>query len=97
MELRLAAIGAAGIALLGVGFQKRSVKPVFALVLQGAGVAVMYLTVLAAIRLYHLVPALAAFVLMGLVCAVGRALPASRGNCSALAWPAACSRRASRS
>ena len=51
VEFRLAAIDAAGIALLTVGFKKRAAKPGFALALQGAGVAVMYLTVFASFRL----------------------------------------------
>ncbi|MBP6618567.1 MAG: DUF2339 domain-containing protein, partial [Burkholderiaceae bacterium] len=74
VELRLAAIGAAGIALLAVGFRKRLAKPGFALALQGGGVAVMYLTVFAAFRLYGLVPPLLAFVLMMVVCALSCAL-----------------------
>jgi uncharacterized membrane protein len=69
-ELRLAVIGAVGIALLAIGFKKRLDKPGFALALQGAGVAVMYLTVFAAFRLYDMVPALAAFGLMIVVCAL---------------------------
>lgn len=74
MELRLAAMGVAGLALLGVGFRKRSAKPGFALALQGAGVAVTYLTVFAAFRLYTLLPPLAAFGLMIVVCALSYAL-----------------------
>lgn len=73
-ELRLAAIGAVGITLLAIGFKKRMDKPGFALALQGAGVAVMYLTVFAAFRLYDMVPALAAFGLMIVVCALSCAL-----------------------
>ena len=74
VEFRLAAIAASGIALLGFGFKKRLVKPGFALALQGAGVAVLYLTVFAAYKLYDLLPALAAFGLMGVVCALSCAL-----------------------
>ena len=74
VEFRLAAIGAVGLALLGVGFRKRSAKPGFALALQGAGVAVTYLTVFAAFRLYTLLPPLAAFGLMIVVCALSCAL-----------------------
>ncbi|MFS2033979.1 DUF2339 domain-containing protein [Polaromonas sp. CT11-55] len=74
VELRLAAIGAAAIALLVVGFRKRGDKPGFALALQGAGVAVMYLTVFAAFRLYGLLEPLPAFVLMIVVCGLSCAL-----------------------
>ncbi len=74
IELRLAVIGAVGVALLAIGFNKRTIKPAFALALQGAGVAVMYLTVFAAFRLYGMMPALAAFGLMIVVCALSCAL-----------------------
>lgn len=70
VELRLAAVGAMGIALLVTGFRLRIPKPEYAMTLQGAGVAVMYLTIFAAFRLYTLIPAGMAFLLMGLVCAL---------------------------
>ncbi|NPC54746.1 DUF2339 domain-containing protein [Caenimonas soli] len=71
-ELRLAAIGAAGIALFAGGFRLRGKAPdklAYALTLQGAGIAVLYLTVFAAFRLYQFLPAGAAFAALGLVCA----------------------------
>jgi uncharacterized membrane protein len=74
VELRLAAIGATGVALLAVGFSRRLAKPGFALALQGGGVAVLYLTVFAAFRLYGLLPGLLAFGLMIVVCALSCAL-----------------------
>ncbi len=74
VELRLAAVGAAAIALLAVGFGKREARPDFALLLQGGGVAALYLTVFAAFRLYALMPAGLAFGLMIVVCALSCAL-----------------------
>ena len=74
VEFRLAAIAGVAIALLVVGFRKRTDKPAFALVLQGGGVAVMYLTVFAAFRLYGLLPPVLAFGLMIAVCATSCAL-----------------------
>lgn len=76
-ELRLASIGLAGIALFVFGFRLRAKKPdrlAYALTLQGAGVAVLYLTVFAAFRLYQFLPAGAAFVVLGLVCAFSTAI-----------------------
>lgn len=82
-EARLAAIGLAGIALLVQGFRlmranagdaANAVRSNYALLLQGAGVAVLYLTVFAAFKLYAMIPPLAAFVLMALVCALSTLL-----------------------
>ncbi len=74
IELRLALVGAAGAALLAVGFNRRVGRPAFGLALQGAGVAVLYLTVFAAARLFGLLPPVAAFGLMIVFCAMGCAL-----------------------
>ncbi len=74
IELRLTVIALFSLGLLGFGFVKRDVKPAFALALQGAGVAALYLTVFAAFRLYDLMPAMMAFGFMITVCALGCAL-----------------------
>ncbi|MEQ1498975.1 MAG: DUF2339 domain-containing protein [Novosphingobium sp.] len=75
IEARLATVGAAGAALLGVGYWKRLERPDFGLHLQGAGVAVMYLTVFAASsRGFGVIPSGAAFGFMILFAALGAAL-----------------------
>jgi uncharacterized membrane protein len=74
IELRLTLVVAAGMALLVTGFRTRVERPDFGLALQGGGVAVIYLTLFAAARLYDTVPLAAAFVLMIVVCALGCAL-----------------------
>jgi len=56
LELRLAAIAAGAAALLVVGWRLRERRALYAQILQGGGVAGLYLTVFAAARLYHLVP-----------------------------------------
>jgi uncharacterized membrane protein len=71
IEVRLALVALAGAALLAVGFVKRTVRPAFGLALQGTGVAVMYLTVFAAARVYGLLPPAIAFGLMILFAALG--------------------------
>ena len=71
-ELRLAGIGASGVALFAVGMWLRARAPgrlAYALTLQGAGVAVLYLTVFAAFRLYQFIQAGPAFAALGLICA----------------------------
>ena len=71
IEARLALVAAAGAALLAVGFGKRVERPAFGLALQGTGVAVLYLTVFAAARIFGLMPPLAAFGLMIVFAALG--------------------------
>jgi uncharacterized membrane protein len=87
-ELRLAAIGVAGIALFAFGFRLRGKAPDklgYALTLQGAGVAVLYLTVFAAFRLYQFLPAGAAFGALGLVCAFSAVIALAQ-NAPAMAF-----------
>ncbi len=66
IELRLAAVAAGAVVLLVVGWRLRA-KPDragYALTLQGAGIAILYLTIFAALRLYSLIPASLAFPLL---------------------------------
>jgi uncharacterized membrane protein len=74
IELRLVLVAGVGITLLWVGFARRREKPEFALTLQGGGVAVLYLTVFAASRLFAVIAPEAAFPIMIVVCALGCAL-----------------------
>lgn len=100
-EFRLAGIGIVGIALLVQGFRlaranaDESPRSNYAILLQGAGVAVLYLTIFAAFKLYAFIPPLAAFVLMAIVCALSTLLallankqaPAVVGFAGAFATP----------
>ncbi|MDX1297114.1 MAG: DUF2339 domain-containing protein [Pseudomonas sp.] len=54
VELRYASVAASAIALLGLGWWLRERNPNYALMLQGTGIAVLYLTVFAAMRLHPL-------------------------------------------
>ena len=74
VELRLALVGAAGMTLLLIGFRLRDKRPGYALTLQGAGVAVLYLSVFASFRLYQLVPPGLALAVMVSVCALSTAI-----------------------
>ena len=74
IEARLTMVGLAGAALLGVGYWKRIERPDFGLHLQGAGVAVMYLTVFAAARIYGVMPPGVAFGFMIVFAALGATL-----------------------
>ncbi|VAW82014.1 hypothetical protein MNBD_GAMMA13-1116 [hydrothermal vent metagenome] len=64
IELRLCAVALAAVAMLVTGWRLRNRSGAYGLVLQGGAVAVLYLTVFSAIKLYHLLPAGFAFALM---------------------------------
>ncbi len=64
IELRLAAVAIGGIALLVVGWRLRLRRTGYALMLQGGGVGILYLTVFAALRLYKMLPTELAFALL---------------------------------
>ncbi|NUU36794.1 DUF2339 domain-containing protein [Pseudomonas sp. C2B4] len=61
IELRYAGVAATSLGLLGLGWWLRKRNNSYALILQGAGVAVLYLTVFAAMRLHPLLDPSAAF------------------------------------
>ncbi len=74
IEIRLAAISLAAVALLVVGWRTKVSRPGYGLTLQGAAVAVLYLTIFAAFKLYHLIDPTFAFAVMVAVCALSTAL-----------------------
>jgi len=74
IQLRLAGVAAGGIAMLLVGWRLRTRRRVYALVVQGGAVGVLYLTVFAALRLYDLIPPGLAFALLLVFCAFSAAL-----------------------
>lgn len=84
IELRLTGVAVGGIALLFLGWRLRLKREGYALMLQGAGVGILYLTVFAALRLYRLLPPELAFGLLGGI-AVFSALLAIAQNSRALA------------
>ena len=64
IEVRLLLVALAAIGLLGLGWRLRESSRVYGLSLQGGGVGILYLTIFAAFRLYGLLPAPLAFVLL---------------------------------
>ncbi|HEY0661036.1 MAG TPA: DUF2339 domain-containing protein, partial [Lysobacter sp.] len=84
IELRLAGITLAAIAGLVFGWRQRESKRSFALSLQGGAIGVLLLVVFAAFKLYHLLPAGAAFALSVVVVA-GAGVLAVAQNAIALA------------
>ena len=84
LELRLAALAAGAVALLVVGWRLREGRALYAQILQGGGIAGLYLVVFAAARLYHLVPHAFALPLL-IAIAAASALLAVAQNSLALA------------
>ncbi len=74
IEYRLIAVAAGAIALLLFGWRIRAKKAGYALLIQGAGIGVLYLVIFAAFNIYHLMPALPAFVLLFIVSMLAAAL-----------------------
>ncbi len=88
LEVRLAGIGATGVALLVIGWRLRLRSRGYGLLLQGGGVAVVYLTLFAAVKLAGLQPQALVFALM-LSVSLLAALLAVRQDAQALAVVAA--------
>ena len=74
IEVRLMGIGGVAIALLVVGWRLRLSRPGYAQVLQGGAVAVLYLTLFVAFRLYGVLAVGPVFALMVAVAALAAAL-----------------------
>lgn len=84
IELRFAGLGAGAVVLLVLGWRLRTSKPGYAQILQGGGIAGLYLVTFAAARLYHLLPLPLALAVMVAV-AVLAALLAVAQNSLAMA------------
>ena len=88
VEVRYAGVAASAVALLGLGWWLRLRNPSYGLMLQGAGIAVMYLTVFAAMRLHPLLDPKVALALL-VVVTVCSAILAVAQNALGLAAAAA--------
>ena len=59
IEYRLIAVALGGIAMLAFGWRLREKRSGYAVAIQGGGIGLLYLSVYASFRLYHLLPATA--------------------------------------
>jgi uncharacterized membrane protein len=84
IEVRLALIAAGGVVALVFGWRERVRRPAFGLSLQGGALGVLLLTVFTTYSKYHLIPPMAAFVLV-VVLVAGAALLAVLQDAIALA------------
>jgi uncharacterized membrane protein len=69
IEVKLLGTAAAGVALAALGAWLARTRPGYGLSLQGAGAGILYLTTFAALRLYDVLPAGPAFVLLVVIAA----------------------------
>ena len=67
IEVRLIAVAVFAVILLAMGWRQRDRRPIYGRSLQGAAIAVLYLTTYAAFEVYDLIPAAAAAVVVILV------------------------------
>lgn len=74
IELRLAGVALAAVVLLAIGWRLRLTREGYGLALQGGGVGLLYLTIFGALRLFGLLPAGPAFVLLLAVAALSAVL-----------------------
>ena len=84
IEYRLIGTVLGALVMLVVGWRLREKRSGYALTMQGGAVAIIYLTVFAALRLYHLIPPTAAFALLAVI-AISSAALAILQNSLALA------------
>ncbi|MCK5895900.1 MAG: DUF2339 domain-containing protein [Cocleimonas sp.] len=74
IEYRLIAIAISAIGLLLLGWSLREKKRTYGVLLQGAGIGLLYLDIFAAFNLYHVMPSSLAFVLMFVISLFAAAL-----------------------
>jgi uncharacterized membrane protein len=74
IELRLAGVALGGVVFLVVGWRMRERRPGFAVTLQGGAIGILYLTAYAALRLYEVLPPVAAFAFMAALAALSAVL-----------------------
>ncbi len=84
IEVRLLGVALVGIALIGLGGWLTRTRPGYGLSLEGAGAGILYLTTFAAFKLYDVLPAVPAFVLLVAI-AVLTVVLAVRADSQALA------------
>ncbi|MDR1007471.1 MAG: DUF2339 domain-containing protein [Campylobacteraceae bacterium] len=59
-----------GFTLFGTGWRLRNFKNIYALILEGGGIGVLYLTIFAAFKIYAFIPVSVAFALLVVICAL---------------------------
>lgn len=74
IEFRLSGVALGAVVLLAIGWRLRRKRPGYALAVQGGAIGILYLTVFASLRLFHVLPPGPAFALLAVVAAFSAAL-----------------------
>ncbi|WP_339616658.1 DUF2339 domain-containing protein [uncultured Gilvimarinus sp.] len=74
VQLKLCSVAALGVALLAIGWRLRRMRVTYGLILQGGGLGILYITVFAALRLFHLIPPSISFALLVVMVILSAAL-----------------------
>lgn len=74
IEVRLGAVAAGGVGLTLLGLRLREKRPSYAITIQGAGLAIVYLTLFAAFRHYEVLPAELTFILLAILAVISAGL-----------------------
>lgn len=69
-EVRVFGSAILGFILIGLGFKLKNTKDIFALILQGGGIGVLYITTFAAAKIFDMMPVALAFLLLIALCVV---------------------------
>ena len=74
IQMRIGAILAIGVTLIGIGWRLRKREGAYGQILQGVGIATLYLTIFATAKLYHLITPSTAFTVMLLIVTIASLL-----------------------
>ncbi len=80
IEMRLTGVALGALVVLVIGWRLRASRPGYALILQGGGIAVMYLVIFAAFRLFDVLPGPAAFAMLVVIAAASAALAIAQNS-----------------
>jgi uncharacterized membrane protein len=80
IELRLSGVALGALVVLVIGWRLRESRPGYALILQGGAIGVLYLVIFGAFRLFHVLPAGLAFVLLAGVAGASAALAIAQNS-----------------
>jgi uncharacterized membrane protein len=80
IEMRLTGAALGGCALLATGWRLRNDRPVYAQVIQGGGIGILYLTTYATMHLFRLIPTAPGFAILVIICVLSAVLAVAQDS-----------------